>query len=147
MKSISIKDDLIIYDGERPAFGRDLSWKINIRNIVIVGVCNTMVGDDDSDVLIFIDKEAKLYFIILWQEISGYNEFIETVNERFNINAADSALSIHDEEICIWPSHLKGKRLFKRISVNSIFKKIVYGAHEASGEITEEILEYLKTLK
>jgi hypothetical protein len=137
MDSISIINDLIICEVENPVFGRDVSWKLNIKDVVIVGVCNTIVGDDDSDILIFIDKHAKLYFIILWQEITGYSEFVKTINERFNININDSMLSITDREICLYPITLEEKHLFKRISLNSIFKKITHGSHTASGEITE----------
>ncbi len=132
-----ITDQQIVYLAEN-AF-RWNSWTLPLTAIQLIGFVNGLVGDDDTDVLVFVDDKAQLYCIAV---CSDHHELDNLLKERFQLNLPEQ---ITDADMVLFPPHLQGRPLYDQGLLQKIKRKL--GFHKnLEGNLSPEILAYLLSL-
>jgi hypothetical protein len=104
MPLIKLDNSILIYQTDFRDYGKDTSWVLDTKTIIVIGIINKMVGDDDSDFIVFINKTLNKYFLNLTYEIKGWDQVVLHLKNIFNISFENT---IVDAAITIYPLSLK----------------------------------------
>ena len=106
-----------------------------------------MVGDEDSDFLVFIDGSLNKHIINLTYELDGFSSLEAFLFNAYNIKLEEAFYELNDSNKIIYPRSLKGHALY-----DSSWKSKLRGFfgldHVANGKIRQEVIwqmsEYLQ---
>lgn len=125
------------------------SFKISIDEIKVVGIYHTMIFDDDADILVFVDKKNRKYFIPVYFDLSRPD--CEAILDLFAIHKTvlDPDNECYDKRInyVLYPKSFQKRPLYRRKNpiesfLWGIFKlfKITY---VGNGILTKEVKEFM----
>ncbi|WP_196887778.1 hypothetical protein [Aureivirga sp. CE67] len=138
MNQIEIQGDKVIYTSNFHSYDKDISWNLDVKSISFIGFVNCMDGDDDSDFLVFIDKELDKYFLNISRNLNGKESFKLLLEKNFNIKLEDYDLIEQSKNIIIYPKEYLGRNLYQNSFKKSMLK-ISGFCHVADGELNDFI--------
>lgn len=115
------------------------TWKVEKTDIKVVSHFSGVNGDNDTDMVVFIDKQGKRYSIDLDLGISNRGEVIKWLIENFNYKKIKDLPNDETPRV-IYPPELFGEKPFN----NSIRTWLIrHFIHKGDGMVNNKIKEYL----
>jgi len=139
ISNITISDNKIWFESIDNSSDQDVSWKLDIDAICVIGFINRMNGDDDSDFLVFIDKKLKKYFLNLSKPLDGWRLVEQYLTKYFSIRFNHQ---VYDSELVLFPQEFNSEKLYQT-SFSKSFKTLFSITHVADGELSEKIKNYI----
>lgn len=133
MKSFKIDNDYFSLICESFPYERDNSFTILLKSIKVIGIENKMIGDDDTDILYFIDNHSAVYTITL-EYLNNHDDFIYLINKRFLIDIKSEASKLVDFNKVIFPAEIHSELLFQP---NNFF--------DTKKKLSKSVIDYIKS--
>lgn len=147
MNRITIDNNIIKYESKFSSHDKDKSWTLDSNQVLLVGGINRMDGDDDSDLLLFIDNAQQKYFLNLTFEIEGIEEFRAFFEQNFEVEMFVWSNGFHDSEKVLYPKSMSEKKLYSKSWKKKLRNIFAIDHAAADGELADEVIEYIESQK
>jgi len=143
MKRLNISDEIITLTTEGHPYERDAPWSLRTDSIRVIGICNTLILDDDTDIIIFIDSELNSYKLTM-SYISNQDlaNLYLLLRQKFKLNFDMEVSKIEDTCVIVFPAVLYSQPLYEKNWFQNFLCKI--GFKDITGfSFTQQIKSYL----
>lgn len=115
-------------------------WRLSLSEIKIIGFVNCLVFDDDSDFLVFVDKNANRYVMNCSSSIEGWGSFESRLQEVFGVKIP---ANIYNRDMVLYPASYFGQPLYKSSLTRRILRDLSR-AYAVEGELSDDVLSALR---
>ena len=138
MREFYFQDNILFFICEEITYSKDITWKLHIDEIKLIGFVNRMRGDEDSSVIVFVSKDYKKYFIDLAVPFSGKNILIELLLQFYRIDLTKELEDISSVDNYILYPNVKYRSPLYKKGFRDFLSRMFDVSHFADGVLSSD---------